>query len=89
MTEMSSRRSPTRRQMEVLRAYIAAGSIAGAAHALGIAETTARQHLAGLYRRAGCANAAQAAYRLGRADRPLDVAAGRTRPWRPAAGDRS
>ena len=56
---------PTRRQIEVLRAYIAAGSIASAAHELGISERTARQHLSGLYRRTGCLNAAQAAYRLG------------------------
>jgi DNA-binding NarL/FixJ family response regulator len=56
---------PTRRQLEVLRAYIATGSIAAAAHDLGISETTARQHLSGLYRRTGCLNAAQAAYWLG------------------------
>ena len=43
--------APTRRQLEVLRAYIAAGSIAAAAYELGISETTARQHLSGLYRR--------------------------------------
>ena len=59
------RQHPTRRQLEVLRAYIAAGSIAAAAHELGINETTARQHLSGLYRRTGCLNAAQAAYALG------------------------
>jgi DNA-binding NarL/FixJ family response regulator len=56
---------PTRRQLEVLRAYISAGSIAAAAYELGISETTARQHLSGLYRRTGCQNAAQAAYWLG------------------------
>jgi DNA-binding NarL/FixJ family response regulator len=59
------RQHPTRRQLEVLRAYIAAGSIAAAAYELGISETTARQHLSGLYRRTGCLNAAQAAYLLG------------------------
>ena len=59
------RRRPTRRQLEVLRAYIRAGSVAAAAHELGISETTARQHLSGLYRRTGCMNAAQAAYWLG------------------------
>ena len=59
------RRQPTRRQLEVLRAYVAAGSIAAAAYELGISETTARQHLSGLYRRTGYLNAAQAAYRLG------------------------
>ena len=53
----------------MLRAYIAAGSIAAAAYELGISETTARQHLSGLYRRTGCLNAAQAAYWLGASDR--------------------
>lgn len=61
---------PTRRQHEVLRAYIQTGSAAGAAHALGISETTVRQHLSGLYRRIGCVNAAQAAYLLGKAEAP-------------------
>jgi DNA-binding NarL/FixJ family response regulator len=59
------RQLPTRRQLEVLSAYVGAGSIAMAAHRLGITETTARQHLSGLYRRTGCQNAAQAAYWLG------------------------
>jgi DNA-binding NarL/FixJ family response regulator len=59
------RQRPTRRQLEVLRAYIRAGSVAAAAYELGISETTARQHLSGLYRRTGCLNAAQAAYLLG------------------------
>ena len=40
-------------------------SNAAAAYELGITETTARQHLSGLYRRTGCLNAAQAAYLLG------------------------
>lgn len=62
------RQRPTRRQLEVLRAYIGSGSIAAAAHELGITETTARQHLSGLYRRTGCVNVAQAAYWLGRGD---------------------
>ncbi len=56
---------PTRRQLEVLRAYITAGSTTAAAYELGISETTVRQHLSGLYRRTGCINAAQAAYWLG------------------------
>ena len=59
------RQRPTRRQLEVLRAYVRAGSVAAAAHELGIGETTVRQHLSGLYRRTGCVNAAQAAYWLG------------------------
>ena len=62
-------KQPTRRQLEVLRAYIAAGSVAAAAYELGISETTARQHLSGLYRRTGCVNVAQAAYLLGLGDR--------------------
>ena len=60
-----SSQRPTRRQLEVLRAYIAAGSIPAAAYELGISETTARQHLSGLYRRTGCLNAVQAAFLLG------------------------
>jgi DNA-binding CsgD family transcriptional regulator len=63
-----ARQRPTRRQLEVLRAYIRAGSVAAAAYELGIGETTVRQHLSGLYRRTGCLNAAQAAYLLGRTD---------------------
>lgn len=59
------RQRPTRRQLEVLRAYISAGSIAAAAHNLDIAESTARQHLSELYRRTGYMNAAQAAFGLG------------------------
>jgi hypothetical protein len=48
---------PTRRQLEVLRAYIEAGSIAAAAHELDITESTARQHLSGPWRGTGCTNA--------------------------------
>ena len=59
------RHRPTRRQLEVLRAYISTGSIASAAYELGITESTARQHLSGLYRRISCQNVAQAAYLLG------------------------
>src|SRR6185436_695416 len=70
---------PTRRQLEVLRAYIRAGSVAAAAYELGIGETTVRQHLSGLYRRTGCLNVAQAAYVLGLSER--------TSP-RPADADR-
>jgi hypothetical protein len=39
-----------------------------AASELGISEATVRQHRSGLYRRTGCVNAAQAAYRLGIAE---------------------
>jgi len=65
---MMPNRRPTRRQLEVLKVYIASGSIKAAASQLGIGETTARQHLSGLYRRTGCLNAAQAAYWLGKGD---------------------
>jgi len=65
MNAFSPRRPPTRRQLEILRAYTRAGSVAAAAYELGISETTARQHLSGLYRRTGCLNAALAAYLLG------------------------
>jgi DNA-binding CsgD family transcriptional regulator len=71
---MMAKQKPTRRQLEVLRSYIRAGSVAAAAYELGISETTVRQHLSGLYRRTGCLNAAQAAYCLGR--RQLDSSAG-------------
>ncbi len=67
-SQLMPKQRPTRRQLEVLRAYIRAGSVAAAAYELGISETTVRQHLSGLYRRTGCLNAAQAAYWLGRAD---------------------
>jgi DNA-binding NarL/FixJ family response regulator len=59
------RQRPTRRQLEVLRAYIRAGSVEAAAYELGVGETTVRQHLSELYRRTGYLNAAQAAYCLG------------------------
>jgi DNA-binding NarL/FixJ family response regulator len=62
---MVTRGQPTRRQLEVLRAYIRTRSVAGAAHELGIGQTTVRQHLSGLYRRTGYVNAAQVAYWLG------------------------
>jgi DNA-binding NarL/FixJ family response regulator len=59
---MTAAQGPSRCQLEVLRAYIRAGSIAVEAYEIGISETTARQHLSGLYGRTGCLNAAQAAY---------------------------
>ena len=62
---LMAKQRPTRRQLEVLCTYIAAGSVAAAAYELGISETTVRQHLSGPYRRTGCLNAAQAAYWLG------------------------
>ena len=97
---MRAQHRPTRRQLEVLRAYISAGSIAAAAYELGISETTARQHLSGPYRRMGCVNAAQAAYLMGRdgRDPAIDIAFARdgarsestqiqmTRPRAPSPG---
>ena len=68
-----AKQRPTRRQLEVLRAYIRTGSVAAAAYELGIGETTVRQHLSGLYRRKGCVNAAQAAYQLGAGRFAVDV----------------
>jgi len=68
---VNNRLRPTRRQLEVLRAYIRAGSIAAAAYELGISETTVRQHLSGLYRRTGCLNVAQAAYWLAVGERQV------------------
>jgi DNA-binding NarL/FixJ family response regulator len=64
ITNRVCRTGRARRQLEVLRAYIKAGSVAAAAYELGIGETTVRQHLSGLYRRTGCVNAAQAACSL-------------------------
>jgi DNA-binding NarL/FixJ family response regulator len=71
---LMAKQPPTRRQLEVLRAYIRAGSVAAAAYELGISETTVRQHLSGLYRRTGCLNAAQAAYWLGTRQLDSDAA---------------
>ena len=65
---LMAKQRPTRRQLEVLRAYVRTGSVAAAACVLGIGETTVHQHLSGLYRRTGCVNAAQAAYWLGLGD---------------------
>ena len=69
-----AKQRPTRRQLEVLRAYIRAESVAAAAHELGISETKVRLHLSGLYRQTGCVNAAQATYWLGRWQLSHDVA---------------
>jgi hypothetical protein len=78
---------PPRRQLEVLRAYIATGSITAAARELDIADATARQHLSGLYRRTGSLNVAQAAYRLGRADREIGRRSGTAPGSIPHGGD--
>ena len=83
------RHRPTRRQLEVLRAYIRTGSIAAAAHELEIAESTARQHLSGLYRRTGCLNAAQAAYWLGVLETGRRISASLQRPLSSRLADRA
>jgi hypothetical protein len=75
-----ARERPTRLQVELLRTYIASGSIAGAAHELGITGTTARQHLSRMYQRTGCPNIGQAAYQLGRAESVDTQHSSRTAP---------
>jgi predicted ArsR family transcriptional regulator len=51
-------RQATRRQMEVLAAYVAAGgSVAGAAERAGIRPSTAKRHLADLRARSGLTTA--------------------------------
>ena len=62
------RQLPTRRQLDVLRTYIAGESVAAAAFELGMSETTVCPHLSGLNRRTDRLTAAQAAYSLGRTD---------------------
>jgi hypothetical protein len=49
----------------MLRAYITAGSIKGAAELLQIKEQAGRHRLMALYRRTGVSNVARAAYLLG------------------------
>lgn len=55
---------PTRRQIEVLRAYVAAGTQHDAAEVLGIAARTVEAHLAALRLRLGVHNEVQAVYAL-------------------------
>jgi DNA-binding NarL/FixJ family response regulator len=51
---------PTQRELEVLDAYIRAGSVKAAAQDMGITEQSAKNHLASLRRRLGATNTAQA-----------------------------
>ena len=66
MAPSPPRRRPTRRQLEVLRTYIVAGSIAAAAYELDISETTLGNTCRGCTGGRVASNAAQAAYWLGR-----------------------
>jgi DNA-binding NarL/FixJ family response regulator len=58
-----------RRELVVLRAYVAHGSHKAAAHSLGIAESTSRQRMSSLLRRLGVRTTAQAVFAL---RRPLE-----------------
>lgn len=55
---------PTGRQIDVLRAYVTAGTHAAAAAQLGLSERTVQAHLAALRTRLGVHNEAQAVYVL-------------------------
>lgn len=55
---------PTGRQIDVLRAYVIAGTYAAAATRLGLSERTVQAHLAALRTRLGVHNEAQAVYVL-------------------------
>jgi predicted ArsR family transcriptional regulator len=46
-------RTPTARQVDVLAAFVAAGSVAGAAERVGVRPSTAKRHLADLRARSG------------------------------------
>lgn len=55
---------PTVRQIDVLRAYVSAGTHAAAAAQLGLSHRTVQAHLAALRTRLGVHNEAQAVYVL-------------------------
>jgi predicted ArsR family transcriptional regulator len=46
-------RTPTARQVDVLAAFVSAGSVAGAAERVGVRPSTAKRHLADLRARSG------------------------------------
>lgn len=56
--------APTERQIDVLRAYVRAGSHGGAARLLGLSTRTVQAHLTALRSRLGVHNEAQAVYVL-------------------------
>lgn len=58
------RRRPTERQIAVLAAYVAEGSVKGAAARLGLAEVTVTWHLVNIRAKVGAATTAQAIYAL-------------------------
>jgi DNA-binding NarL/FixJ family response regulator len=55
---------PTPAELEALRAYLAAGSVKGAAHAIGLRESTIKNHLLSARRRLGVRTNAEAVFRL-------------------------
>jgi DNA-binding CsgD family transcriptional regulator len=56
--------SLTPRQLETVRAYVAHGSVAGAAEALGMSTHTAHTHLAAARERAGAGSTVELVYRV-------------------------
>ena len=64
-------RPATQRQMDVLAAFVAAGSVSGAARLLGIRPSTVKRHLADLRARSGLTT--QQLIYAGRADGSLVV----------------
>lgn len=54
----------TRRQLATIEAYVRTGSLSATAGALGVAESTVRQHLADARRRTGATCAPQLVWRL-------------------------
>jgi DNA-binding NarL/FixJ family response regulator len=56
--------APTPAELEALRAYLAAGSVKGAAHRLGLREQTVKNHLANARCRLGAKTTAEAVFRL-------------------------
>lgn len=55
---------PTPAEVAALRAYLAAGSVKGAAHRLGLRESTIKNHLLAARRKVGAKTTAEAVLRL-------------------------